>query len=75
MTIEKLIIKGASPNHNGEKDNWYREWFLPTHARVVIDCVSWESLIECIAKNDRLAGKGFQRFYADCLECNNPKRF
>ena len=70
----KETVKRRVSEYDGEKDQWYWEWFLPTLGKVDIQCLSWESIIAWILKNDPYYGNQLQSFYLKCLEYNRPAR-
>ena len=56
----------------GERDNWLRDWFLPTLDRVDVRSLAWEEVIETIAFHDPVVGHAIDAFYGKCLRFNRP---
>jgi len=59
--------------YGGERDDWLRDWFEPTLARVDIRCLAWEEAIETIAFHAPEAGQFIDAFYGKCLHFNRPR--
>jgi hypothetical protein len=59
--------------YDGERDDWFRDWFEPTLKRVEIRCLGWEDLIEAIAFHSPDAGQRIDSFYGKCLRFNRPQ--
>jgi predicted RNase H-like nuclease len=70
----KETVKRRVSEYKGEKDQWYGEWFLPTLGQVDIQCLSWESIIALILKNDPYNGGQLHSFYLKCMKYNRPAR-
>lgn len=66
-------VKRRVDEYNGEKDEWFREWFLPTLEEIDIQYVSWESIIKIITDNDSNSGTALLQFYEKCIAYNLPK--
>ena len=58
--------------YGGERDDWIRDWFEPTLARVDIRCLAWEEVIETIAFHSPEEGQFIDAFYGKCLHFNRP---
>jgi hypothetical protein len=54
----------------GGRDDWFRQWFIPTLACIKIEVRSWEELIVIIRSRDPDAGREFDEFYKLCLQYN-----
>jgi hypothetical protein len=52
------------------KEQWLREWFLPTLSRLKIECFCWEDIIDLIRGVDLDFGSELSEFYAECLQFN-----
>lgn len=70
----KEIVKRRVSEYNGEKDQWFQRWFLPTLSKMTIKCISWESIIDDITKHNPIDGKQIESFYLKCIEYNHPIR-
>lgn len=53
-----------------EAGHWHQEFFLPLMERIIIEAVSWESIIEFIRDLDPVGGEQISRFYDYCLKFN-----
>jgi len=60
--------------YEGQRDQWYKEWFEPTLQHVEIACLSWEDIIAHISGSDPSGGKALKDFYAKCIRFNQPAR-
>jgi hypothetical protein len=52
------------------KEQWLREWFLPTLSQMEVDCLCWEDIIDTIRVQDPEFGAELSEFYAECLRFN-----
>jgi hypothetical protein len=52
------------------KDEWFREWFLPTLIHIKVECLGWEDVINFIGANDASFGSELSDFYLECLRFN-----
>jgi hypothetical protein len=57
----------------GEQDDWFMQWFIPTLARIKIEALSWEELIDTIRNHDPDAGHELNEFYKLCLQYNQKE--
>jgi len=57
----------------GGQDDWFRQWFIPTLARIKIEALSWEELIVTIRNRDSDAGHELDEFYKLCLQYNQKE--
>lgn len=55
------------------KNEWQRQWFVPTLERTEIACLAWESLIEFVRSNDEPFGTDLSNFYKDCCKFNRAQ--
>ena len=58
--------------YEGEKDQWFVDWFLPALDQMEIGCLSWESVMEYIGSIDSEYSIGLLNFYQKCLAFNQP---
>jgi len=56
--------------YDGERDQWYSEWFLPSFQHIEIKLLSWEELIDTIKEEDEESGTSINQFYQECLKFN-----
>lgn len=65
-------VKRRVQAYEGEKDQWFEEWFLPALDQMKIGCLSWESILNYIGAVDSGYSIGLQNFYQKCLVFNLP---
>jgi len=58
--------------YEGEKNQWFEEWFLPVLDHMEIQSLSWESILEYISTVDPEYTTSLQDFYKKCLSFNRP---
>lgn len=56
--------------YQGEKEVWYRDWFIPTLDRIQLHTLSWEQTIDWLTKFKPDAREQLVDFYSKCLEYN-----
>jgi hypothetical protein len=57
----------------GEQEYWFMQWFIPTLARIKIEALSWEELIDTIRNHDPDVGNELNEFYKLCLQYNQKE--
>jgi hypothetical protein len=67
--VERRVSEYSSPELE-TKDQWRRDWFLPTLRQMKIECLCWEDIIASIQTKDARFGTDLSNFYADCLTFN-----
>lgn len=65
-------VKRRMEEYEGEKEKWFKEWFLPTLDRLDIRCISWEEVLDYIKRKDPDTFNEFLGFYNKCLGYNRP---
>jgi hypothetical protein len=70
--VSQRISEFPSPRRE-EKARWYEEWFLPTLARIEIECLTWEDALNWINSRDETFGVGLSAFYTDCIRFNRAQ--
>jgi hypothetical protein len=72
--IDKRSIVGKVDrrvsSYEGERDDWFRNWFKPTMERIEIRPISWEAILNLIIEKDSRTGKSLEHYYAQCLVFN-----
>jgi len=58
--------------YEGEKDQWFEEWFRPALDHMEVRSLSWESILEYIGSVDTGYSIDLQDFYKKCLAFNRP---
>jgi hypothetical protein len=56
--------------YEGDRDQWYAEWFIPAVENMKIGVLSWEEILERIGREDNQASSSINEFFAHCLEFN-----
>ncbi len=72
-SIEHKVARRVSEYPTPEreaKEQWLREWFLPTLLRMKIECLCWEDIIDLIRAQDAEFGSELSEFYGECLRFN-----
>ncbi len=61
-------------SYGGTKENWYRNWFKPMQQFIKIGVLSWEDILDKIAKSDKATAEDFKGFYEKALILNDKSR-
>jgi hypothetical protein len=72
-SIGEKVARRVSEYPSAERDSkeqWLREWFLPTLSQMKVDCLCWEDIIDSIRAKDAEFGSELSGFYAECLRFN-----
>jgi hypothetical protein len=67
--VKKRVSEYPTPERDA-KEQWLREWFLPTLSQMKVDCVCWEDIIASIRAQDAEFGSELSEFYGECLRFN-----
>ena len=67
-------VRGRVEAYEGERDDWFADWFEPTLDRVDVRSLAWEDVIETIAFHDPESGQLIDSFYGRCLHFNRPRQ-
>ena len=60
-------VKRRVAQYEGQRDEWFAQWFAPTLEHVRVGLISWEGLIgDIVAANEEYGGE-VGEFYAECL--------
>ncbi len=65
-TVQKRVDE-----YDEARDDWLKEWFLPTMEHITMSVMSWEKLLSNIEGLDQKSGEKLYGFYALCLKFNN----
>jgi len=63
-------VKIRVESYKGEKDAWYKDWFLPLLNTIEISIITWEEVIDLIVSLDPKYGFSFKEFYEICMKVN-----
>ncbi|CAN5810337.1 hypothetical protein BH23PLA1_BH23PLA1_01540 [soil metagenome] len=66
-------VRRRVEDYAGSRDDWFRDWFVPTMRRIEISALSWEDMIETVALLDPEAGQELDSYYGKCLHYNRPQ--
>lgn len=66
----EVKVRNRCEMYEGEKEDWFDEWFAPTLAKLEIQFKSWESLCTEITHYDQVSGDELSKFYSDCVRFN-----
>ncbi len=66
-------VRRRVEEYAGARDDWFRDWFVPTIRRIEILSLSWEEVIESIAFHDYTTGQELDTFYGKCQHYNRPQ--
>lgn len=66
-------VRRRVEDYAGARDEFFREWFVPTIRRAAIHCLAWEDVVDTISFHDRPAGQELDAFYGKCLRYNRPQ--
>jgi len=69
-SLRDKVTRRVAAYSDPSKEQWLREWFLPTLERAMVECVSWETLLGHIQATDPEFGNDLGSFYSRCLEFN-----
>lgn len=72
-SIEQKVadrVSGYEVPDRDAKEQWFRDWFLPTLSLLKVECLCWEDVIDLIRREDLEFGWELSEFYAECLRFN-----
>jgi hypothetical protein len=67
-------IETRVQQYQGEKDEWFINWFMNIFPKVTVRAFAWEALIADICNDDPAYGCELQGFYDRCLLYNQASR-
>lgn len=72
MTKEsvRLKVEKRVAAYQGERDQWFSDWFLPALQRIELGVLTWEGIITTIREHDPGYADALARFYRQCLAFN-----
>jgi hypothetical protein len=68
--VRRRVAGYADSGDGQQKDQWLREWFEPTLARIQIKALAWEEIVQFICAKDVAFGEGLSLFYKECCKFN-----
>lgn len=66
-------VRRRVEDYAGARDEWFRDWFVPTVRAVRVELASWEDVLGTITHHDREAGHELDTYYGRCLAQQRPK--
>jgi hypothetical protein len=66
-------VRRRIEDYAGQRDEWFREAFVPACRRIEVRCLAWEEIIEVIAFHRPEEGQIIDSFYGRCLHFNRPQ--
>ena len=73
--LDKQSIKDKvnrrKSSYEGERDDWFKEWFIPTLEVIDILSISWESILDIVREKDSKTGDFLKEYYSQCLAFNS----
>lgn len=67
----KTKVNRRRSSYDGERDDWYKDWFTPTLDAIDISSISWEAVLEIIREFDSTTGDSLKEYYSQCLTFNS----
>jgi hypothetical protein len=67
--VTQRVSEYSAPER-AAKEQWLREWFLPTLSQMEVECLCWEDIIDSIRAQDAEFGSELSEFYGECLRFN-----
>jgi hypothetical protein len=58
-------------SYDGERDDWFKDWFTPTLEVIDIESISWETILERLSKDGSKIGDSLKEYYSQCLTFNS----
>lgn len=69
VKVSRRVSEYPSPDRE-KKEEWLREWFMPTLQHMRIQSISWEDLLDQVRLIDNEFALDFSDFYGHCLKFN-----
>jgi hypothetical protein len=68
-SIEDRVNRRIS-SYEGVRDDWFKDWFIPTLEVNDIRSISWEAVLDIISEKDSKTGDFLKEYYSQCLTFN-----
>ena len=72
--LDKQFIKNKVnrriSSYDGKRDDWFKDWFIPTLKVNDIRSISWEAVLDIISEKDSKTGDSLKEYYSQCLTFN-----
>jgi hypothetical protein len=63
-------VKRRISSYEGERDDWFKDWFKPTLEVIDIRSISWDAILDVIKERDSKTGDSLKEYYSQCLTFN-----
>ena len=70
QSIKDKVKRRIAP-YDGEKDDWFKDWFTPTLEVIDICSISWEAVLVIICERESKTGDSLKEYYLQCLNFNS----
>ena len=60
-------VKRRVSSYKGERDDWFKDWFIPALEVIDIRSISWEAVLDIINEKDSNTGDSLKEYYSQCL--------
>ena len=70
QSINDKVARRVS-SYDGERNEWFKDWFIPTLEVIDIQSISWEAVLDVIREKDSETGQSVIDFYSLCLRFNS----
>jgi hypothetical protein len=60
-------VERRASSYKGERDEWFKDWFIPTLEVIDIRSISWEATLDTITEEDSEIGGSLFEYYSLCL--------
>lgn len=67
----KEKVKRRITSYHGDRDNWFKDWFIPTLEVIDIQSISWETVLDVVREKDSETGQSVIDYYSLCLRFNS----
>ncbi|GAH43504.1 unnamed protein product, partial [marine sediment metagenome] len=64
--VEKRVF-----SYKGERDEWFKDWFIPTLEVIDIRSISWEAVLDIVRNKDSKTDDTLREYYSHCLTFNS----
>ena len=69
-SLRDKVVRRVTEYSDPRKEQWLKEWYLPTLERARVECIPWETLVAHIQRHDPEFGNELAAFYSRCLQFN-----
>lgn len=73
VSISECVQRRVT-GYDGQKEEWFRVYFLPALDAIAVKILAWETVISYIARADPVYGGSLSAFYQECVAFNGGDR-